>query len=68
MATSSDEFSPVLLVSPVKPGEKPVDGSAPLRVPDKRYSKMIGSKPINPRQVALAESLVLEESGLFGDL
>ena len=65
LATSSGELSPVLLVSPVKPGE---NGSAPLRVPDKKYLRIIGPKPINPRQAALAESLVLEEFGLFGDL
>ena len=68
LATSSGELSPVLLVSPVKPGERPVNGSAPLRVPDKKYLRIIGPKPINPKQAALAESLVLEEFGLFGDL
>ena len=68
LATSSGELSPVLSVSPVRPGERPVNGSAPLRVPDKQHLKILGPKPINPRQAALAESLVLEEFGLFGDL
>ena len=61
-------WSLVLLVSPVKPVERPVNGSAPRRVPDKKHLKKIGPKPINPRQAALAESLVLEEFGLFGAL
>jgi hypothetical protein len=30
LATSYGELSPVLLASPVKPGERPVNGSAPL--------------------------------------
>ena len=68
LATSSGELSPVLLASPVKPGGRPVIGSAPLRVPNKKYLRIIGPKPINPKQAALAESLVLEEFGLFGDL
>ena len=55
LETFFDELSPVLLVSPVKPGERPWNGSAPLRVPDKKHLKMIGPKSINPRQAALAE-------------
>ena len=53
LATSYGELSPVLLVSPVKNGERPVNGSAPLRVPDKKHLKILGPKPINPRQAAL---------------
>ena len=68
LATSSGELSPALLVNPVKPTERPGNGSAPLRVPDKKCLKIIGPKPINPKKAALTESLVLEEFGLFGDL
>ena len=48
LATSSGELSPALLVNPVKPNERPENGSAPLRVPDKKYLRIIGPKPINP--------------------
>ena len=68
LATSSGEASPVLLVSPIKPVERPGNGRAPLRVPDMKHMKIIGPKPINPKQAALAESLVSENFGLFGAL
>ena len=70
LATSSGELSPVSLVSPDKPAERPENGSASLRVPDKKHLKIVGPKSINPRQAALhvADSLVLEEFSLFGDL
>ena len=68
LATSSGELSPVLLVSPVKPVERPGNERAPLRVPDMKHMKILGPKPINPKQAALAESLVSENFGLFGDL
>ena len=68
LATSFGELSPVLLFSPVKPTERSVNESAPLRVPDKKHLKIIGPKLINPRQAVLVESLVLEEFGLFGAL
>ena len=41
LATSSGELSPVLLVSPVKHVERPVNGSAPLRVPDKKHLRRL---------------------------
>ena len=68
LATSSGELSPVLLVSPVKPVERPGNERAPLRVPDLKHMKILGPKPINPKQAALAESLVSENFGLFGAL
>ena len=68
LATSSGESSPVLLVSPVKPVERPGNERAPLRFLDMKHMKILGPKPINLKQAALAESLVSEDFGLFGAL
>ena len=68
LATAIGELSPVWPVNPLQLVKVPLDGRAPLRVPDKKHLRIIGPKPINDRQAALAESLVTESVGLFGTL
>ena len=45
-----------------------IDLSAPLRVPDISSLKVQGPKPASKKQIAMAESLLSEQSGVFGAL
>ena len=62
------DLSPVLLVSPVKEIVSVFDLSAPLRVPNVKSLELMGPKPINNRQQAVADDLVEGQFGMFGAL
>ena len=62
LATSSGELSPVLLVSPVKPIERPGNERAPLRVPDMKHMKILGPKHEMLARDAMLYYIVLEYS------
>ena len=50
----------------VAPLSSSMDLSAPLRVPDVSSLKVQGPKPASKEQLAMAESLLSEQSGVFG--
>ena len=68
LATLSGELSPVSLVNCDQPAVLPFNKKAPLRVPEKKNLKIMGPKPMNLKQSALAKALVSEKVGLFGAL
>ena len=68
LATLPGELSPVNLVNCDQPGVLALNLKAPLRVPEKKHPKIMGPKPMNPKQSALAKTLVSEKVGLFGAL
>ena len=68
LATLPGELSPVTLVNCDQPVVLALNLKAPLRVPEKKHLRIMGPKPMNPRQSALAKTLVSEKVGLFGAL
>ena len=68
LATLSGELSPESLVNCDQPVVLPLNKKAPLRVPEKKNLRIMGPKPMNPKQSALAKALVSEKVGLFGAL
>ena len=68
LATLPGELSPVNLVNCDQPGVLALNLKAPLRVPEKKHLRIMGPKPMNPKQSALAKTLVSEKVGLFGSL
>ena len=68
LATLPGELSPVNLVNCDQPGVLALNLKTPLRVPEKKHLRIMGPKPMNPKQAALAKVLVSEKVGLFGAL
>ena len=68
LATLPGELSPVPLVNCDQPVVLPLNKKAPLRVPEKKHLRIMGPKPMNPKQSALTKALVSVKVGLFGAL